>query len=300
MRIRTIAAVAVFGLVGALGVAGCAGSGGAGADSKAQSAPKAAGQADASAGKPEAPAAEAKRGQQPMSAQERHVMRTAWLTLRVDDVTGSAAKARDVAERFGGFVANERTEKDNASLTLRVAADRLNEALNALDELGEVTQREQQADDVTEQAVDVQTRIANQQASVDRVRALLQRATGIDEVVKIESELTKRQAELESLEKRAATLASQTELATVTVSLAKPQRPAVLSEEKSGFQAGFAAGWRAFIAAVTVFVTVLGAVLPFLTALAIPALVTLLIFRHRRAAARPSPTSAPTASSTGS
>jgi hypothetical protein len=214
------------------------------------------------------------------------VVHTATLHVQVDDVDDAAAKARGLAERFDGFVADERSESGTANLTLRVATDRLGEALATIEGLGEVTHREQQAKDVTEQVVDVETRITNQRASVERVRALLDRATTVGEVVQIESELTKRQAELESLENRAAALAGQTELATVTVRLAGRGSTA-LGGERTGFLAGLESGWNAFVASITVLLTVLGAILPFLLALGVPLLFALLTIRRRRAAARP-------------
>jgi TolA-binding protein len=267
--------------VGLLGVAGCAGavgsrSSGDSTDSRAQPLAPEAAAGDGAAGGQDS----AKPGQQPVSAQERHVVRTATLRIRVDDLDGAAAGTRDIAERFGGFVAGERTDSGTASLTLRVAADRLDDAVGALDELGDITHREQQAEDVTEQVVDVEARIANQRASVERVRALLDRATTV------ESELTNRQAELESLQNRAAALAGQTELASVQVTLAI-DGSTVLDDERTGFLAGLEAGWNAFVSSVAVFLTVLGAVLPFLLALGIPVLAALLIVRHRRSAARP-------------
>lgn len=46
------------------------------------------------------------------------------------------------------------------------------------------------AADVTEQLVDVESRIATQRASVERIRALLARAASVSEITSVESELT--------------------------------------------------------------------------------------------------------------
>lgn len=290
VRLRSIAALATL-VMGLLGVAGC--SSGASSETSADSArsESAAGSAGSESaagntGGPRQPAAAAPAEATGAPAQARHVVHTATLHVRVDDVDDAAAQARGVAERFGGYVADESSESDTANLTLRVATDRLGEALATLDGLGEVTHREQQAKDVTEQVVDVETRITNQRASVERIRVLLDRATTVGEVVQIESELTKRQAELESLENRAAALAGQAELATVTVRLAGGGSTAI-EDERTGFLAGLESGWNAFVASVTALLTVLGAILPFLLALGIPALFTMLTIRRRRAAERP-------------
>lgn len=219
----------------------------------------------------------AERGQRStVIADERHVVRSARLTLDVDDVAEAAAETRAVAERYDGFVSDEQTEDERAGLTLRVDAERLDDALGDLAELGKVTRREQQAEDVTEQVVDVQARLANQRASVQRVRAMLDRADTIGEIVQVESELTQRQAELESLEQRAAALAAQTELATVSVNLYTDAEEAE-DEDERGFLSGLSSGWDAFVSTGEVLLTISGALLPFAVAIAVPVTIAVLL-----------------------
>src|SRR5262249_60272583 len=80
--------------------------------------------------------------------------------------------------------------------------------------------------DVTSQVIDVAARLRSEQASVDRVRALLAQATSIGEIVSIESELTQREADLESLESQQANLNDLTALSTITATLLGPQAEA--------------------------------------------------------------------------
>ena len=311
MRVRRLAAVAAFGLVAALGVAACGGGGDTGTSAGApeQQRPADLGSAAGSTGDQAAkanqgPAAQpgASGGQQPVPASQRHVVRTAQLSVEVDDVYAAAKKAYDVGARFGGYVADEKTGDSGASVELKVASEHMDDALAALSELGKVTGRTQQAQDVTEQVVDVQARLASQRASVERVRALLDHATAIGEIVQIESELTRRQADLESLEQRAAALSGQTELATVTVRLSTPGGASGATSDDTGFLSGLTAGWRVFLASTQVLLTVLGALLPFLIALAIPTAVIVWVLRRRRpAATRPMgpPVATPTAPTAG-
>lgn len=228
------------------------------------------------------------QGRSPAAAQvpavQRNVVRTAQLTLTVDDVAAKARQAHDIAARHQGYVADEKTDDRVASIELKVASDDLDAALAALADLGRVTSRNQQAQDVTEQLVDLQSRLATQRASVERVRALLGNATAIGEIVQIESELTRRQADLESLEQRIAALDGQVQLATVSVQLSKADGGTPVDEEDLGFLGGLDAGWGAFLGTAQVLLTVLGAVLPFAVVLAVPALVVLRVLRRRRPA----------------
>jgi hypothetical protein len=108
----------------------------------------------------------------------------------------------------------------------------------------------------------VASRLRTQQASVDRIRALLAQATTVGEIVSIESELTQREADLESLEAQQASLSDLTTLSTITVTLLGPQ--AVAAKPKpAGFIGGLDRGWHAFVASMVWLLMVIGAILPF-------------------------------------
>jgi hypothetical protein len=142
-----------------------------------------------------------------------------------------------------------------------VPADRLDAVLEDLAELGDLRDQTQSAVDVTGEVVDLEARIATQRASIERVRLLLAKAESIGDVVTIEAELTRREADLEALLARQAALADQAAQSTVTLVVLGPD--AAAPEEETGFLAGLRAGWDAFVAASTALLTGLGAVLPF-------------------------------------
>jgi hypothetical protein len=212
---------------------------------------------------------------------DRSIVRTARLGLTVTDLPGVSATVRDAAVSVGGFVAAEYTVDKSATFTLRVPSARLDEVMGRLSAAGTVTERYGQAEDVTDQMVDLQSRLATQQASVARVRALLARATTVGEVVSVESELTSREADLESLQRRLATVGGRVELSTLTVSLA-PAPVAAPPPAAGGFATGLAAGWRAFVTAAAGVLTALGASLPFLVLIAVLVGVVLLLRRAMR------------------
>jgi hypothetical protein len=135
---------------------------------------------------------------------------------------------------------------------------------------------------------DVDARLRSAEASLARVRALLTRAESIADVVALEGELARRQADLEALQARQRVLDDQTAQATVTVALV--ERDATIpGDEDSGFLAGLSAGWDAFASATVVGLTVLGAVLPFAAFAAVIGLaVWVVVRRSRRHAPGPS------------
>ena len=104
--------------------------------------------------------------------------------------------------------------------------------------LGRQQSREIDTQDVTEETVDLDARITSQRARVESARRLLARATSITDLVSLENELGRREADLASLEAKKRRLADLTALSTITVSLAGPAAKATEEEAETGFLVG--------------------------------------------------------------
>jgi hypothetical protein len=178
---------------------------------------------------------------------------------------------------------------ESSTTTLRLDNDKVDALLRDVAGLGTVEASSRSSADVTAEVADIDARVRNAQASLARVRALMSKATSIGDIVALEGELSRRQADLEALQARQRALADQTAQATVTVRLYGADAPAPEAEQ-TGFLAGLSAGWSAFTGALVVALTVLGAVLPFLLVLGPIALVVWLVARRsRRTPAAPAP-----------
>lgn len=153
---------------------------------------------------------------------DRKVIVTVTLDLLVDDVGASGVKVATMVEGVGGYVFSQQTnlgERPSSSIVLKVPPAKVASLLGTLGSVGKVTAQTQQAEDVTAQFVDLESRITAARASVGRVREFLDRTTTVGELAGLEAELTRRQTELEQLLGQQRVLASQTDLATVTVTL---------------------------------------------------------------------------------
>jgi hypothetical protein len=207
-------------------------------------------------------------------------------------VRAAADRAGQLVREAGGQVAAERSEGvavqgalGNAELTLRVPPERFDDVLHRLAALGVERSRATSAAEVGEELVDLESRLATQRASVERVRALLAEAVDLGQVVQVEAELTRRTADLESLQARLAALGEQVRLSTVVLRLDSEDFPAAAGGP--GFLAGLRGGWQVLLASTRVAAAVAGALLPFLPVVAVVAAVA---HRLRR---RPAATCAP-------
>ncbi|MFI7141260.1 DUF4349 domain-containing protein [Streptomyces massasporeus] len=230
-----------------------------------------------------------------------HVIRTASLTVRVKDVPKALDQARTGVENAGGYVGNETTTRDaegheRTRVVLRVPVEKYDEVLTELEGSGKLLDRSAKAEDVTEQVVDVESRITTQRASVARIRELMDRATTLSDVVTLEGELSTRQADLESLLARQKSLKDRTSLATITLSLSETPVQKAAEDDDPGFVDALAGGWSAFVTMLRWLAVAFGAVLPFA---AVAALIVLLWLRVVRPRLPRRPAPAPTATALG-
>ncbi|WP_433652773.1 DUF4349 domain-containing protein [Micromonospora zamorensis] len=246
--------------------------------------PARAGEANRDAAKDEAGAAGA--GAADLRVDQRAIIYTGAMRVQVDDVDAAAREATAVVTRAGGFIGGDQRRSADADavaeLQLRVPAPKFAGVVEEIAKLGRQQSREINTQDVTEETVDLDARITSQRARVDSARRLLTRATSITDLVSLENELGRREADLASLEAKKRRLADLTALSTITVSLAGPAAKAAEEKAETGFLVGLKGGWKAFVASLTVLLTVLGALLPWLVALGVPLGVLLVMLRRRR------------------
>ena len=221
--------------------------------------------------------------------QDRAIVYTAEMTVRAKDVTAAADRARQIVTAAGGYLAMERSDahsdgEGSATLVFKIPPGNYPGALDRLGkDLGTRESLRQNTEDVTEQVADVESRLKSARAALDSLRTLLKRANTIGEVLEVEREVSNRESELESLQARQKTLASQTSVATLTLNLVGPATVVSREEdEPSGFLGGLRAGWSAFVTAVKIGLTLLGVLLPWLVLIGLLWLAVAFLRRSRR------------------
>ncbi|GAA1217151.1 hypothetical protein GCM10009665_03790 [Kitasatospora nipponensis] len=222
-------------------------------------------------------------GGAPPAASGRAIAYTGRVDLETTSVEAAVQRAEQLATEQSGYVADESSSSggsdqagsQGAQLVVKVPSAAFSTTFDRLAALGTVLERSSQADDLTAKVVDVDSRVKSQQASVDRIRALMADAKTLAEVVSLESELTSREAALESLQSQQQALAGQTSLSTITVNI-KQTRPATgVVAPKPARHTGFwgsvggalGGGWHVLFTAVRILLMILAALAPFLLVL---------------------------------
>lgn len=251
---RTAAAASAAAL---LALAACSGSGGddSGADNDMGAAAEAPAPAEGDAALREGLSYEAEDAaggvvDQDAPEMEKAVISTGNVALESDDVEQAAFDVQQVVDEHGGEITDHKTNTDDegdvrhARMVIRVPAEEFHDAFADLEQAADLTSSSSTSEDVTTQVIDNQVRIRAQRRSIQRIEVLLDRAQSIRDIMAIETQLTRRQADLDSLEQRQAYLQDQTSLSTITVSIERTaEEPQNEKEDESGFVAGLSDGW---------------------------------------------------------
>lgn len=212
----------------------------------------------------------------------RQLIYTAQLTVRAKSVGTAVSQATTIAIGAGGYVSNENASSDpdhpdeaTATIELKIPVGIYAPTLSRLSAgLGTQLSLRQQAQDVTEQVADVNSRVASDEAAIAQLRALLRHAGSVADLLTVQEQINSEESDLESLQSEQSALNHETSYATVTVTIVGPKAPKAVAKPQKpkappGFTSGISGGWRAFRTAVSWFLAIIGAVAPFAAAVAV-------------------------------
>ncbi|HEX4903250.1 MAG TPA: DUF4349 domain-containing protein [Acidimicrobiales bacterium] len=212
----------------------------------------------------------------PIAAVERKIIYTGTTNADVEDIGVAVRAARDAATVEGGYVFAQDLAAREGRVVLKVPVDRFDAVFDAIVGIGEIVDQQIDAEDVTERFVDLESRQATLATSIDRIRGFLAETTNVDEISRLESELTRREAEHDVIAGQLRVLRDRTTYGTITAHfrLAEDAVATTVEEESGppGFGEGLDTGWDAVTTAAAAAATAAGFVLPFAPLLALVAL----------------------------
>jgi len=167
----------------------------------------------------------------------RVIIQEGQITLIVEDTHATLEAIRAIVGEMateGAFIvtSEERVDVESqvsiASMAIRVPAARFDEVMDRLAALAvRLEEQRETAEDITEEYVDLQGRLASMEAARDRLRHFMAEAETVEELLRVEPKLAEREAEIESLRGRLKYLTESAQLSQVEIKL----RPSVLSKQ---------------------------------------------------------------------
>ncbi|WP_421118290.1 DUF4349 domain-containing protein [Aquihabitans daechungensis] len=199
-------------------------------------------------------------------AEDREVVYTGSLTVRVPNAETAATEAEALAEDVDGYLGKQDSQLEGdrqVDLTLRVPAAAFDEVMAQAAALGKVQARKVDSEDVTDQVVDLKGRLENAQASTERLRTLLGKAENVQNIAALEERLTQREAEIEQISGQLEVIQDDVRFATISITFTEKDEPAV-SDDLPGPLQALEAGGVAFVTVVLGLLAALAFALPFL------------------------------------
>ncbi len=164
----------------------------------------------------------------PSPAAERMIVRTGEMSLVVEDVLDARDEIADLAVRFDGYVVSSQIWGEGQRMrrppggwiTIRVTEDKFEQALAELRDLAvRVTSESTSSRDVTEEYIDLESRLRNAEATEKQFLALLERAEKVEDIVRIYDSLARVRGDIEQIKGRMQYLERTVSMSLISVHL---------------------------------------------------------------------------------
>lgn len=172
---------------------------------------------------------------------DRKLIRNVNLSLQTKEFDTVLENMSQKVKDLGGYIqdfsvwgsSSDYSSSRSASYTLRIPSDKLDEFIDVVETLGNVTYKNESVDDVTLRYVDVDSHKKALETEQERLLALLERAENVEDIINIENRLSDVRYELENYESQIRLLDNQIDYSTVYVDISEVSR--VTDTGKQGF-----------------------------------------------------------------
>ncbi|MCX6165528.1 MAG: DUF4349 domain-containing protein [Ignavibacteriae bacterium] len=201
---------------------------------------------------------------------KRMIIRIGTMSVEVEKFDDAAKTVTDVVKKNGGYVSNTSSTQNSSgkkqgTLVLKVPADKYDALISEVSSVGKVMNQNINANDITEEFIDLEARQKTQKELEQRLLKLLSEKTArLTDVVEVEQKLASVRQVIESIDGRLRLLKNQSEMSTLTLSL---YEPAILQTSSGGgffyeLGQGVKKGLRGFTEILSGMIMLLIALLP--------------------------------------
>jgi len=147
------------------------------------------------------------------------------LQLRVKKFDQTVRSLEENTQKYGGYIAESTVTKEgkeqlSGSLKIRVPQKHFQDFLHEAEgQAAEVLQRNITGQDVTEEYVDLESRLKSKKVVEERLLTFMNSAAKTEDLLKISADLAAVQEEIETIEGKMKFLENQTSLSTVNITL---------------------------------------------------------------------------------
>jgi anti-sigma factor RsiW len=175
------------------------------------------------------------------------IARAAQLTLIATDFSHARERMEAILKSHHGYVGQLTASSPTGAgrsldAALRVPSAELDATMTELKKLGRADSESQSGEEVTQQYVDLEARLANAHNAEQRLSAVLRERTGkMQDVLDVEKEITRIRGEIEQMEASRKALAGRVEFATINLKINEEYKAQLQAPDSAGTRLGNAA-----------------------------------------------------------
>ncbi|WP_299457543.1 DUF4349 domain-containing protein [uncultured Microscilla sp.] len=190
----------------------------------------------------------------PLVKKNQKIIKTADVRFQVKNLAKSIAKMQAMIRKHEGYVSSAKQDRQynrlQSKIVVRVESDKFEDLLDEMvREAVFLDYKNVKAEDVTEEFVDIQSRLKTKRAVEKRYLEILEKAKSIEEILKVENQLRVIREEIEAKEGRLKFLVDQINYSTISMEVY--QRTEAAEVPSDGFFTkmgrGFVAGWKGIL-----------------------------------------------------
>lgn len=155
---------------------------------------------------------------------ERKLIKNGDISIEVSDLQKVQSSIENWVKKFGGYISNSSIWENNSNYTVRIPCANFDQAMNEVSGFGKIKNRNISVQDVSEQFYDLQSRLSTKKILKEKLNGYLSKATSMQDILKVESQLNSVQSEIESMEGRLKRLNSQIDFSTINVYVNLPYK----------------------------------------------------------------------------
>lgn len=168
---------------------------------------------------------------------QRMIIKTGSLSLDIEKYDDTETRILEIVKTHGGFVSKSNNTinasgSKSGTITVKVPADKFDLLVAEISRIGKVVNQNIQASDVTEEYVDLESRLKTQKELEHRLLKLLdEKAVKLSDIIEVEDKLASVRQKIEGIEGKMKLIRSQSDLSTLTINV---YEPSMLSTSSGG------------------------------------------------------------------
>ncbi len=186
-------------------------------------------------------------------ASDRMIVRTGNISMIVEDVNVAIDRISKIAEQSTGYVVSSNSWRDgerlHGTISIRMPSGDFANVMTAITQLAvEVTSQTTSSQDVTEEYVDLTSRLKNLQATEQQLLQIMAKAEKVDDILSVEKELSNTRSQIEQTNGRMQYLEKTSSMSLIQVNLEQSKLDAKLTANRRFIKSGESVQFTAQVA----------------------------------------------------